>query len=296
MTQARLFAFDEINDKLELVPLAARRVLDALGSKLSLEGWRSLTLEDRFALVQLGSAATIEESAARLILQRANPLPRAIDPIQDPQENEIPSPVVARLPPGFLLTKVAWSALSPLERWVLDKSSKSKNVEKFSLACAEILEQKSKLSHLSEAGEAHMVATTEKTVTTRTAIATSQVTLSAEAYQMLLEGNAKKGDVLGTARIAGIMAAKQTSQLIPLCHPIQITKVELTLTPSDRKVLILAEVVAVDRTGVEMEAMVAASVAALTVYDMLKAVDRSMVIGPTALLRKSGGKSGEFVR
>jgi cyclic pyranopterin phosphate synthase len=296
MTQARLFAFDEISEKLELVPLAARRVLDTLGAKLSLEGWRSLTLEDRFTLVELGSVATVEESPARLILQRANPLPRAVDPIQDPQDSEVPSHLVARLTPEITLTNEAWSALSPLERWVLDKSSKSKNVEKFSLACAEILGNTRKLTHLSETGDAHMVATTEKAVTTRTAIATSQVTLSAEAYQLLLQGNAKKGDVLGTARIAGIMAAKQTSQLIPLCHPIQITKVELTLTPSDSKVMIQAEVIAVDRTGVEMEAMVAASVAALTVYDMLKAVDRGIVIGPTALLKKSGGKSGEYVQ
>jgi len=141
-----------------------------------------------------------------------------------------------------------------------------------------------------------MVDTATKPVSARRAIATSTVTLSIAAHRALIEGNARKGDVLGTARIAAIMAAKHTSQLIPLCHPIQLTHIAVTLVPSgtEPKVDIRVEVTAVDRTGVEMEAMVAVSVAALTIYDMLKAVDRGIIIGPTRLLEKSGGRSGDY--
>ncbi|HMA93377.1 MAG TPA: cyclic pyranopterin monophosphate synthase MoaC [Polyangiaceae bacterium] len=166
------------------------------------------------------------------------------------------------------------------------------------MAYDEIFRRSQPLTHLNTRGEAHMVAVQSKPITERRAIAGSRVTMSPDAHRALVSGSCPKGDVLAAARIAGIMAAKQTSQLIPLCHPLCLTAVEVTLAPSsDRPQLdIRAEVTAFDRTGVEMEAMVAASVAALTVYDMLKAVDRAMVIDATCLLEKSGGKSGDFRR
>lgn len=296
MTEGRLFEFDAIDAQLILVPLAARRLLDTLGAKLSLEGWRSLPIVDRRALLQLGSAASIDEGRARDVLARATPSPRAIDPIGEPTIDAVPSRITALLGEQRPLSVAVWSSLEPLERWVLDKVAQSKNPERLPRAYDEILGKSHGLTHLNAQGEAHMVETAAKSVSTRRAVAASTVTLSIAAHRALIEGNAPKGDVLGTARIAAIMAAKQTSQLIPLCHPIQLTRVDITLVPSstDPKVDIRAEVTAIDRTGVEMEAMVAVSVAALTIYDMLKAVDRGIVIGPTLLLEKSGGKSGDY--
>lgn len=153
------------------------------------------------------------------------------------------------------------------------------------------------LTHLDEQGTARMVDVSEKDATHREAIAESFVLMQPETLDLIVSGSAAKGDVLSTARIAGILAAKRTSELIPLCHPIALTsvKVDLVPCPPDR-VHILAEVRCNEKTGVEMEAMTAASVAALTIYDMCKAVDRGMEIVSTRLLKKSGGKSGLFLR
>ena len=143
-----------------------------------------------------------------------------------------------------------------------------------------------------------MVDVAEKAPTHRRAVAESTVTMSAAAFERLRAADVAKGDVLGTARLAGIMGAKRTSELIPLCHPVALSKVtvDLELDDAARAVHIVAVAEAIDRTGVEMEALVAASVAGLTVYDMLKGVDRAMVIGPTVLVEKSGGRSGAFSR
>jgi cyclic pyranopterin monophosphate synthase len=150
------------------------------------------------------------------------------------------------------------------------------------------------LTHLNDAGEARMVDVGAKDDTTRTAEAIARIDMSAEAFEALRAGNLKKGDALGVARVAGIMAAKRTSDLIPLCHPIALTRVDVSCTPRDNGVDISATVACVGKTGVEMEALTAVSVAALTIYDMLKAVDRAMVIGPTRLISKRGGKSGDY--
>lgn len=143
-----------------------------------------------------------------------------------------------------------------------------------------------------------MVDVSAKRATLRRALAESGVSMSEQAFAALTQQNTEKGDVLATARIAGIMAAKKTSDLIPLCHPLSLVhcEVRLELVPSEHRVLVKAEAEVVDRTGVEMEAMVAASAAALTIYDMLKGIDRAMLVGPTRLLEKSGGKSGDFRR
>jgi cyclic pyranopterin monophosphate synthase len=152
------------------------------------------------------------------------------------------------------------------------------------------------LTHLGAQGEAHMVDVGSKEETERTAIAEGSVIMQAATLRMIVEGNAKKGDVLGTARIAGIMAAKKTHELIPLCHPLLLTKVTVDIEADEGlpglRVTALARVTG--KTGVEMEALTAASVACLTIYDMAKAVDRGMTITGVRLVEKSGGKSGDY--
>ena len=152
------------------------------------------------------------------------------------------------------------------------------------------------LTHIGADGQANMVDVGGKADTERTAIAEGFVTMRAETLRMIVEGNAKKGDVLGTARIAGIMAAKKAHELIPLCHPLLLTKVSVDIEPDDAlpglRVTALARVTG--KTGVEMEALTAASIACLTIYDMAKAVDLGMVISGIRLTEKSGGKSGAY--
>ncbi len=154
----------------------------------------------------------------------------------------------------------------------------------------------SKLTHFDDKGAAHMVDVSDKATTARIAVARGEITMKPETLAMIREGSAKKGDVLGVARLAGIMAAKKTHDLIPLCHPLALSKVTLELEAMDSppRIEIEATVKTTGQTGVEMEALTAVSVAALTVYDMVKAVDRSMTIGATRLVLKDGGKSGRF--
>ena len=156
----------------------------------------------------------------------------------------------------------------------------------------------SKLTHLDEAGHAHMVDVSEKAETARMARATATVQLAKATMDLLIAGNLKKGDALGVARVAGIMGAKKTSELIPLCHPLPITKVTVDLDPDQdsNQVLITATVKTKGQTGVEMEALTAAATAALTLYDMLKAVDKGIVISAILLDEKQGGKSGLWKR
>lgn len=153
-------------------------------------------------------------------------------------------------------------------------------------------------THFDDSGNARMVDVSSKAETTRQAVAAGTITMSAQAYAMVRQGTVKKGDVLGVARIAGIMAAKKVDQLIPLCHPLAITSADIAFAFDDIRCAIEVEatVSMTGRTGVEMEALTAVSVATLTIYDMCKAVDKTMVISDIRLLRKSGGKSGLFVR
>ena len=153
-----------------------------------------------------------------------------------------------------------------------------------------------KLTHFDNAGNAAMVDISGKEITTRTATARARVLMLPTTLKLIMDGTAKKGDVLGVARLAGIMGAKRTADLIPLCHPLPISAVtvDLTANPTDDAVEIEATVRTTGRTGVEMEALTAASVAALTVYDMCKAVDRGMRIEAVRVVHKAGGKSGEY--
>ena len=150
------------------------------------------------------------------------------------------------------------------------------------------------LTHLDEAGNAAMVDVSAKQDTLREALAEGRITMSIEALAAIREGAVKKGDVLATARIAGIMAAKKTSELIPLCHPLMLSKVAVDFTLEDDGIRVTAIARLSGPTGVEMEALTAASVALLTIYDMAKALDKGMVIGGVRLLEKRGGKSGDW--
>ena len=157
-------------------------------------------------------------------------------------------------------------------------------------------DEENALTHIGAGGEARMVDVSDKEATRRLAVAEGRVRMAASTLAAIMAGDAKKGDVIGAARIAGIMAAKRTAELIPLCHPLALTSVnvELACRPERSAVEITATCRLRGRTGVEMEALTAASVAALTVYDMCKAVDRGMVITDLRLLRKSGGRSGDW--
>ena len=152
----------------------------------------------------------------------------------------------------------------------------------------------SKLTHLDESGAARMVDVGGKPATQRRAVASGRITMSAEALAAIREGNAPKGDVLGTARIAGIMAAKRTGELIPLCHPLGLEAVNIDFAYEEGAIRATATASLTGRTGVEMEAMTAASVALLTIYDMAKAIDKGMIISDVRLIAKTGGKSGDW--
>ncbi|MCW3847648.1 cyclic pyranopterin monophosphate synthase MoaC [Sphingomonas sp. LB-2] len=150
------------------------------------------------------------------------------------------------------------------------------------------------LTHLDSTGAAHMVDVGGKPVTAREAVATGRIAMSPEAAAAIREGSVRKGDVLATARIAGIMAAKKTSDLIPLCHPLPLTRVAIDLALDETGITATATAATEAQTGVEMEALTAVSVALLTIYDMAKALDKAMVIGEIRLLSKTGGKSGDW--
>ncbi|WP_041372966.1 cyclic pyranopterin monophosphate synthase MoaC [Phenylobacterium zucineum] len=152
----------------------------------------------------------------------------------------------------------------------------------------------SRLTHLDETGRARMVDVSDKPVTAREAVAEGFVRMSPETLALALSGEGKKGDVRAVAEIAGVMAAKKTSDLIPMCHPLPVTKAEVRVEPAEGGLSVTARVKTTGRTGVEMEALTAVSVACLTLYDMLKAAEKSMVIEAVRLTEKTGGKSGDW--
>ena len=155
----------------------------------------------------------------------------------------------------------------------------------------------SDLTHIDESGGAHMVDVADKAESKRIAIAEGRITMKPSTLQQIIKGDMPKGDVIGTARIAGIMAAKRTHDLIPLCHPLPISKVKVDIETDGENTLVIRATVGVSgKTGVEMEALTAVSIAGLTLYDMAKAVDKDMVIGDIRLMHKSGGKSGTYDR
>jgi len=294
----KLFRFDGVDQTFDLLPLAARRALDHAGRKLSLEGFRSLAAAEREELATLGSSDQVDVARVTAVIHSAKPPAEATPPVSDPTPAGPAEDVVAAYGAARPIPAASWSALSPLDRYALAKVARGKSPERLEQAYAEIIGQSAFSSHVSPQGGVRMVGVGGKQPSLRRAEAESRVTMNADAFERASNRDAPKGDVLGTARVAAIMAAKRTSELIPLCHPLSLTKVDVVLSLDDaaRAIDVAVVVECFDRTGVEMEAMTAASVAALTVYDMLKAFDRSMQIGPTRLTQKSGGRSGDFQR
>ncbi len=282
-----IYAFERIDSSLDILPLAARRALDVTGVRITLDAWRTAPLETRARLVALGGAALVVPGEVRASLD-ASRVPFAdITPVVDPPGEAPPTDA------AIALDAATWRALSPLDRYALVKIARGKHPENLPRALAEIAPALS--THLNERGEATMVDVGAKAVTARHAVARATVTMAKSTVLRLRAGDTPKGDVLATARIAGIQAAKRTSELIPLCHAIALTKVTIQLDVVDLGVEITARAEARDRTGVEMEAMTAASVAALTLYDMLKGVDRGIAFR-VLLEEKAGGKTGTWRR
>ncbi|HZU84402.1 MAG TPA: cyclic pyranopterin monophosphate synthase MoaC [Polyangiaceae bacterium] len=294
MASPGVYVFEAIDEALPYMPLAVRRVLDVLGRKLSLEGWLSLPIDDRWALVRAGAGEGVDPGADA-VLQRAVPAPSRIDATPDPDPTAPPRPLVAALGPSRPLDESRWRSLSALGRYGLAKCAA--RPEKLARAYDEIAGG-GPLTHLTAAGDAHMVDVGQKPESARRAVASARVRTTRSAVEAIARGAAAKGDVTAAARIAGILAVKRTSELVPLCHPVRTTRaaVDFELRPEAGELRVRATVEAVDRTGCEMEAMVAASVASLTVYDMIKSVDRWATIDAVCLESKSGGKSGDLRR
>jgi len=231
------------------------------------------------------------------VLARDVPPHVAQAPYADPDGRVIPGDLSAALGAARALDERLWQSLRSLERYALVKYAPKP--EKLAAAYDEIVGSKTlRFTHLSGAGHAHMVNVGAKSPSVRRAVASARLCTTRAVLEAIVKGDLPKGDVLAVARVAGIMASKRTPELIPLCHPVQTThaSVEFEADATRGELRIRATLEAVDRTGVEMEAMVAASVAALTLYDMIKSADRWATIESVRLEKKSGGKSGVVVR
>ncbi len=292
-----VFAFEAIGADLKLLPLAARRALDLAGKKLSLAAWSAMPIDARRKLIEIGSAANVDAAEALRTIAEAEPAARSIERLDESCLVEPDARAQQLLGPQRPLSAMIWSRLHPLGRFAVRHLGARGDAERLAAAYDEIAgDGAGGLTHLSPSGEAHMVDVGEKSVSHRRAVARARVRLQAETARLVRDGTGPKGDVLAAARIAGIMAAKRTSELIPLCHPIALSRVTVELSVDDGGVTIEATAEAHDRTGVEMEAMTAASIAALTIYDMLKAVERGIAIEEVLLVEKSGGRSGHYRR
>ncbi|MES1174704.1 MAG: cyclic pyranopterin monophosphate synthase MoaC [Myxococcales bacterium] len=292
----KLYSFDGVDAALDLLPLAARRALDAAGLKLSLEAWRGLPLEKRRAITTAGSEPVVDVQRVAAAVPAGQTIPIAVEP--EANLATVPDSLSGSLGSSRPISPALWSALSPLDRYALLKVASRGKPERLNAAYLEIVGHSALSTHLGPQGGARMVDVSQKPASQRSAVAETRVTMSADAFARVKSATVPKGDVLGTARLAGIMAAKRTAELIPLCHPLALTKLDVAFELDDAgsAIAVRATVEAFDRTGVEMEALTAVSVAALTVYDMLKGIDRAMEIGPTRLLKKSGGRTGDFAR
>ena len=291
-----VYAVDEADVSLTLVPLAGRRALDRAGRKLSLAGWSSLSGGDRRSLVALGADDDVDVARVHAIVERASPPAKAIEPLAEPGAHRAPAAVVAALGASRPLDPATWASLTPLDRYAFAKIVTRGKLERLAVLYDELAARARRPTHLDEAGEARMVSVAEKQPTHRRAIASARVRMTAATLAAITTGGAPKGDVFGAARIAGIQAAKRTHELIPLCHSVALTRVDVVFDLGVAEVRIRALAEAFDRTGVEMEALVAASTAALTIYDMCKAIDRWMTIGDVQLDEKEGGRSGRLAR
>ncbi len=281
-----VFSFEDIGDDLPLLPLAARRALDVAGRRLSLSAWQRLSLPERQCLVREGSNDTVDVSAVTAAIATAEP---AASPISADDESRL-----SNRPAPLPLSDERWAELSKLQRFAILHLVKRDNAQRLREALAEIAPARP--THIDEHGDARMVDVGEKSITHRRAVARAVVRMKPQTAQLVTAATAPKGDVLATARIAAIMGAKRTSDLIPLCHPIALSRVDVSfdVDAPEGRITVMATADAHDRTGVEMEAMTAASVAALTIYDMLKGIEKGIVIGEIVLVEKRGGRSGHY--
>jgi cyclic pyranopterin phosphate synthase len=313
-----IYTFERIDDSLPLLPLAARRALDLAGIRLSLQAWKAMPLHARRAVVAMGTDAQVDTQKVQRALLRVKAKGEPCPVRPDPDPSRVPAEVTQSL--GYDIGVPTWGALTPLDRYAIAKIAGRPSRERLEEAYGEIVlvpeigiarpdqpvanvrrprtlppPSTPLSSHVSPEGVVRMVDVGQKEATSRRAVALARVTMEPETAARLREGHAGKGDVLATARVAGIQAAKKTSDLIPLCHTVSLTQVAVDIELEASAVVIRASSYAYDRTGVEMEAMVAASAAALTVYDMLKGVDRAMSFD-VRLLEKEGGRSGYWTR
>jgi cyclic pyranopterin phosphate synthase len=361
-----VFGFEDVSPSLDLLPLAARRALDQSGLRLSLEGWQSLSVDDRVNLATAGTTDPVDAGVVIAIASRATPFPGTIAIPEEPSPDDPPAALVAVLAPHRVLDVAAWRALSGLERFALvhaERSARTRGDASRLTAAFDALVGPGALSgpidsgiaetiqpppsyvimppsmnppapaarppasappladrvpaalppawgpavdsmpaalssHLTPQGEARMVDLATKAPSARRAVATGSIHMNPQTVAKLVRQETPKGEVLATARIAGIMAAKRTFDLIPMCHPVALSSMQLNLEvdAAGGCVKVIAVAQAYDRTGVEMEAMMAVSVACLTVYDMLKGIDRGMTISGIQLLEKSGGRTGDYHR
>lgn len=297
----KVYSFEGPEAGHSLLSLAARRALDRVGLKLSLSAYQTLSAETQRSLSELGESPLVDDRLVRELL--ASCQLESIPPEAEPEAALVPPHLDGALGPERPLSLKVWQTLTPLDRYALLKSEARGRLREDSsrllAAYDEIVGASAVSTHLTSDGALRMVRITEKPETRRRAVAESFVTMSEVAFAALERNDAPKGNVLEVARLAGIMGAKKTADLIPLCHPIALSHVSVNFSPAQGRpntLRIVCEAEVRAGTGVEMETMVGASAAALTIYDMLKGIDRAMTIGPTRLIHKSGGSSGIFVR
>ncbi len=402
--ESAVYSFEGLLPDLESPPIAARRALDHAGFRLSVEGWRSLVLDDRQKLTLCGVPDRVDVDLIGSVLKRASPSPQRITPVSDPDPSAPPEALAKALEPTRAIDPKRWSRLRAVDRYALahtyrravarsafsilgeafdavlaassppappppaydtpparadkgaprapaaeakgapaqkgagptpmppagyqpagyysnvadepvpNKGRPAGHEARHALAPPPVYDPVGKpaahdtlvpptspanvSNHLTQAGEVHMVDVARKPKTERRAIAAGFVQMGPETLARISGRDAPKGEVLATARVAAIMAAKRTHELIPLCHEVALTHLEVVieLDAAGSRVYLTAIADAYDRTGVEMEAMVAVSVGCLTIYDMLKGIDRDMIISEVKLMEKSGGRSGHYKR
>lgn len=291
-----LFAFEDCDEELSLLPLCSRRALDHAGLKLNLASYQKLSVEQRFELASLGSNDQVAVERVKILAQLADPQVPSMDVVTDPDKQNVPLILNAGLGTNRALSEKIWADLTDLERYSLHKVALKNRGNRLNRCYDELIGARQVSTHLKPEGGVVMVSIANKEETQRVARAESWIKMSATAYGRLTERQVPKGDVLATARLAGIMATKRTADLIPLCHPLALQHADLSfeMHANENQIRIECTVCVFGRTGVEMEAMVGASVAALTIYDMMKSLDQGLTIGPTQLLEKRGGRRGHY--
>jgi cyclic pyranopterin phosphate synthase len=332
--ESAIYAFEGLLPTIESPPIAARRAFEHAGLRITTEAWRTLSLDARTRLSIAGAAERVDIEVVGAIARQASPPAQRVPMGADPDVAAPPEALVRALDPSRTIDPHRWSRLRPLDRYALVHTYKRAMARSSFLILGEAFDAVMTTptpsddesgrsaatrhdrgavkwepssapaplpvisTHLDVDGAVHMVPVGEKAPTARRAVAAGVVKMRAETAARLLNRDTPKGEVLATARIAGIMAAKRTPELIPLCHAVALTgvKVDIEIDAPGARAVVTATADALDRTGVEMEALVAVSAACLTIYDMLKGIDRDLVIDDVKLLEKSGGRTGHYVR